>query len=141
MESIRNLAIIFCAVCVMSGGLRLFSGEQLQKSADYILALILLTSIIAAVMNADFSFNISSEDIVAEASVGEIAISEYQAEYITARLLEEKEIEYEKIVAKANKSEDGSIVISKITITGAKEGERAVAAVKELKLTSTVVLE
>ena len=125
----------------MSGGLRLFAGEKLQKSADYILSLILLTSIIAAVMNADFSFNISGEDIVAEASVGEIAISEYQAEYITSRILEEEKIEYEKIEAKANKSEDGSIVISKITITGAKEGKRAVAAVEELKLTSTVILE
>ena len=125
----------------MSGGLRLFAGEKLQKSTDYILALILLTCVIAAVMNADFSFNISNEDIVAEASLGEIAISEYQAEYITARVLDEEKIEYEKIEAKANKSEDGSIVISKITITGAKEGERAVAAVKELKLTSTVILE
>ena len=125
----------------MSGGLRLFAGEKLQKSADYILALILLTCVIAAVTNADFSFNISNEDIVAEASLGEIAISEYQAEYITARVLDEEKIEYEKIEAKANKSEDGSILISKITITGAKEGERAVAAVKELKLTSTVILE
>ena len=141
MGQIKELAVIFCAACALSGGFRLLSGGALQKSAGYILSLILLTSVVIAISRTDMDFNISVEQSAASATEAEEAMSEYQAEYICQKLLDEKGIIYEKITADATKTDDGGIVINEITIKGADKGDEAVKAVVLSGLTETVVLE
>lgn len=141
MDGIKELAVIFCAACVLSGGFRLLSGGALQKSAGYILSLILLTSVVMAISRTDIDFNVRVEQSAVSAAEAEEAMSEYQAEYICSKLLDEKGIIYEKITADATKTDDGGIVINEITIKGADKGEEAVKAVVSSGLTETVVLE
>ena len=76
----------------------------------------MLVSIVGAVSSADFSFEIKESSLSASAVETELALSEYQAEYICHALLSEEGIKYEKIKARATKTEDGGIIINEIIL-------------------------
>ena len=97
MESIKTIAAVFCGVCVLSGGFQLLSGGALEKSAGYILSLIMLVCIIGALSNADFDFEIK-ESSAAVSTAGTLELSEYQAEYISRKVLDEKGIKYKTVL-------------------------------------------
>ncbi len=141
MESLKELTTVFCAVCLLSGGLALLSNGLLEKSVGYILSLILLASVVGAVAKIDIDMNIKTETESTAATVGAEGVSEYQAEYICRSLLEEKGINYEKVEATATKKEDGSIIISKITVKGTDRGAEAVKTVVESGLCDRVDIE
>ena len=140
MESIKTIAAVFCGVCVLSGGFQLLSGGALEKSAGYILSLIMLVCIIGALSNADFDFEIK-ESSAAVSTAGTLELSEYQAEYISRKVLDEKGIKYKKITADATKTEDGSIIINNITIKGAEPSDKAIELLLATGLTETVKTE
>lgn len=140
MESIKTIAAVFCGVCVLSGGFQLLSGGALEKSAGYILSLIMLVCIIGALSKADFDFEIK-ESSAAVSTAGALELSEYQAEYISRKVLDEKGINYEKITADATKTEDGSIIINNITIKGADPSDKAIELLLATGLTETVKTE
>lgn len=139
MDSVRELAIVFCAVSVLTGAIGILSGGALEKSAGYILSLIFLASLVTALAGADFNIEIKAEEAIAENAEYEEALSEYQAEHLAAALLSEKELPFEKITASATKTEDGSIIISEIVIWGGNEA--AAKAVKESGICEKVSLE
>ena len=139
MDSVRELAIVFCAVSVLTGAIGILSGGALEKSAGYILSLIFLASLVTALAGADFNIEIKAEEAIAENAEYEESLSEYQAEYLAAALLSEKELPFEKITASATKTEDGSIIISEIVILGGNEA--AAKAVKESGICEKVSLE
>lgn len=141
MEPIRQLAIVFCAVTVLSGGFQLLTGGALEKSAGYILSLVLLVSVIVAVSRTEFDFEIKKGETAAAAYEYEESLSEYQAEYICKAILSERGIEFEKVYANATKTEDGGIVINEITVKGAENAEAAVKAILDSKITETVTAE
>lgn len=140
MESIKTIAAVFCGVCVLSGGFQLLSGGALEKSAGYILSLIMLVCIIGALSKADFDFEIK-ESSAAVSTAGALELSEYQAEYISRKVLDEKGIKYKKITADATKTEDGSIIINNITIKGADPSDKAIELLLATGLTETVKTE
>ena len=140
MESIKTIAAVFCGVCVLSGGFQLLSGGALEKSAGYILSLIMLVCIIGALSKADFDFEIK-ESSAAVSTAGALELSEYQAEYISRKVLDEKGIKYKKITADATKTEDGSIIINNITIKGAEPSDKAIELLLATGLTETVKTE
>lgn len=139
MDSVRELAVVFCAVSVLTGAIGILSGGALEKSAGYILSLIFLASLVTALAGADFNIEIKAEEAIGENAEYEEALSEYQAEYLAAALLSEKELPFEKITASATKTEDGSIIISEIVILGGNEA--AAKAVKESGICEKVSLE
>ena len=139
MDSVRELAIVFCAVSVLTGAIGILSGGALEKSAGYILSLIFLASLVTALAGADFNIEIKAEEAIAENAEYEEAVSEYQAEYLAAALLSEKKLPFEKITASANKTDDGSIIISEIVILGGNEA--AAKAIKESGICEKVSLE
>lgn len=141
MDSVRELAIVFSAVAVLTGAIGILSGGALEKSAGYILSLIFLASVVSALANGNFNIELKTEQAVAENRENEERLSEYQAEYICAEILEEKGIAFEKITAYANKTEDGSIIISEIRIKGAGDANEAVRAVEESGLCKKITLE
>ncbi len=141
MDSVRELAVVFCAVSVLSGAIGILTGGAMEKSAGYILSLIFLASVITALAGADFNLEIKVEQSAAASTKNEEAMSEYQAEYICAALLREKNIAFEKITATATKTEDGSIIINEIAIKGTDGGEEAVKAVRDCGICEKVILE
>lgn len=141
MDSVRELAIVFSAVAVLTGAIGILTGGALEKSAGYILSLIFLASVISAFAGGNFNIELKMEQAISENTDNEERISEYQAEYICAEILKEQGITFEKITASANKTEDGSIIISEIRIKGAGESNDAVKAVEESGLCKKVILE
>lgn len=128
MDSVRQIALSFCASAVFCAGVGVLNGKVLEKSGRYIIALILLCSVIGTLASADFSLGFLPENVPAlgQSETAE-DLSGYSAEYLIASLLKEKGISFEKISANVTKNEGGSIVISEITVFGADNPE----AVKE----------
>ncbi len=141
MDSIKELATVFCAVCLLSGGLGLLVGGKLRKSAGYILSLILLLSVVGALAKTDLDFNIEQKTEAALSEGYEEAMSEYQAEYIAGTLLREAQISYEKVSASANKNPDGGIIINEIIIKGASNTAEAARIIKQSGLCDRVKTE
>lgn len=137
MEEIKDLAVIFCAVCVLSGGFRILVGGALEKNAGFLLSLLLLTGIVCAFADTTFNFDFDIAQTVAQSGEWEEEMSEYQAEYICGKLLKEKGIEFEKIYVDTTKCEDGSIVINEIRIKGTKIDEAA-KVIKQSGICETV---
>lgn len=124
MNSVKEIALSFCASAVFCAGVGVLNGKVLQKSGRYIIALILLCSVIGTIASADFSLGVLPENVPAlEQSETAEDLSGYSAEYLIASLLKEKGISFEKISAKVTKNEGGSIVISEITVIGAENPE------------------
>lgn len=141
MDSIRELATVFCAVSVFVGTIGILTGGALDKSMGYILSLIFLASVVSALHSGNFNIELKGEQAMAQNSENEERLSEYQAEYICKEILKEQSISFEKITATANKTEDGSIIISEIRIKGADMCDEAVRVVEESGLCKKVILE
>ena len=141
MEWIKQLAAVFCAVCILTGAMELLHDGALKKSMNFILALILLVCVVGAVSGTRWSLDFDYNKAEASKTKTEEAISEYQAEYICRSLLNDKGIAFEKITAKANKTADGSIIISEIKIKGSDRAEEAAKEISNSGICDTVILE
>jgi hypothetical protein len=142
VDSVKEIALTFCAAAVLLSGISLLGTSALEKSKRYIITLIMLCSVIGSVANAEFDFSLPDTDVFT-ASGEETAenISAYQAEYIVADLLKKEKIKYEKVTAKANKNQDGSIVINEITISGAEEREKILSVLRKTGIDCRVVFD
>lgn len=121
MDTVRDIAITFCASAVFTAAISLLHGRALEKSGRYIIALVLLCSVISAVAKGDFDFSLPTAASAAQEYKGVSDLCEYQAEYIISNILKDNGIMYKNITAKATKNEDGSIIINEIQIEGVKE--------------------
>lgn len=130
MDSVREIALTFCAAAVFTSALSLIYGKTLEKSGRYIIALILICSVIGAVAKGDFDFSLPSNETALEESEAVAAMCEYQAEYLIADILRESGIAFENISAKATKKEDGSIIINEIELEGAGDEEQTLQALE-----------
>lgn len=140
MDSVREIAIIFCAAAVLSGAVNFLVGGTMQKSVKYITALILLVSVTAGIVRADWDFEISdfAETDSVEAAA-EVSLCEYQAEYMIKEIFDKNAVEYKEIQTEATKLEDGSIIINEITVKGADNKEKAAELLASLGIDCRVV--
>ncbi len=129
MDTVREIAITFCAAAVFAAALSLLHGRALEKSGRYIIALILLCSVIGAIAKGDFNLSMPAFNSQEEESSAVTDICEYQAEYLVAGVLREKGVTFENILAKATKNEDGSIIINEIEVVGTTE-EQVIKALR-----------
>lgn len=125
MDSVKEIAMTFCAAAVMTAAIGLLGGNRLEKSVRYIIALTLICSVISVAVNKDFKFFISSTPNDTP-SYNTDSLYEYQAEYLIGDILGQRDIQFENITAKATKKEDGSIVINEIEISGCKQSQSAI---------------
>ncbi len=124
MNSVKEIALCFCATAVFCAGVSVLSGKALEKSGRYIIALILLCSVIGTVSTANLSIDLLPQNTGEQESISAAAISGFAAEYLIANLLSENQITFEKITATVSKNQDGGIVISEIEIKGATNPEK-----------------
>lgn len=115
MSAFLSFLSAFCVGCVVLGGLYLLVPEgKLQKAVRYTFSLcflcILITSI-GTIGSLDFKIEQKSEDEFV--SVGAAAES---ARIVFERALTNSEISFRKITVLTDKTDDGSIFISKVTV-------------------------
>ena len=122
MNSVREIAAMFCGAAVLSAAVLVLAPSSLNSSSKYITALIMLCVLVSGIARGNFSFDFSNFNNNAQTAAStEAKLSQYQAEYLVGELLSGKGVEYRNISAKATKSEDGSIIISEIKIEGTND--------------------
>lgn len=139
MNSIREIALTFCAAAVFTAALGMLNGRALQKSGRYIIALILLCSVIGAVANQGFSFDFAVETSTAKQNTAQISLCEYQAEILIGEILQKGGIGFQNITANATKSGDGSIIINEIEIETDDPQNKALEVLTEQGIDCKVV--
>lgn len=125
MDKIREIALCFAGTAVFCSAAGLLCGNLLQKSSRYIIALVMLCSIVSAVFSGGFSFAAALPQAEEAPVYEELSLYEYQAEYLVGQLLSDEGIIYLDIRASANKTADGSIIISEIILSGVSDSSAA----------------
>ncbi len=131
MGTIKDIAFAFCAAAIISAAVGLLCGNRLEKSMRYIISLTLICTVISVAVGRKFTFFAQTQP-QSTVSYDEMPLYEYQAEYLIADILKKEGIEFENITAKATKSEDGSIVINELEISGCKSREKAVNTLNDM---------
>lgn len=116
MNFLNSFVISVSASCILIGVLYTITpGGEITKTIKYLFALIFIISIITAakitVKNADFELQVETPEVKSQEEM-QIAA----AEYIYSYALQKNSINFSKITVCTDKSEDGSIKISKVII-------------------------
>lgn len=116
MEGLNSFIISFCGSCVLLGFLyMLCPSGSMSASVKYIFCLCFVCCVVGAAMtipSPDFSYfdEISSAEILTEQNTA------VTAEAVFSEALKEQNINFRKITVDTNKTGDGSIIISKVTV-------------------------
>ncbi len=142
MNSVKEIALCFCATAVFCAGISILNGKVLEKSGRYIMALIILCSIIGSVSAAKWEPGFLPQNVI-ESGENKTAnaIGEHSAEYIVGNLLKENEITFEKITATVSKNAENGIVISEIEINGVSNPEKAREILRKTGIDCSVVFK
>lgn len=124
MNSVREIALAFCAAAIVTAAVGLLSGNRLQLSLRYIISLGLICSVLTSFSGKDFKFHYSKAAQTASSYSNE-SYYEKQAEAVIKQILNEKGITAQKISASATKSEENSIIINEIEILGCSDEQKA----------------
>lgn len=131
MNGLTSFLTSLCAACVFIGAMHLICPDgNLGKPVKYILSLVFLVTVISAagLLKGGFDTDIGFE---ASASVSDEELKAASARYVYAQALRRSEINFTEITVCTDKTEDGSIVISKVIIYSDCEKERIRAALGE----------
>ena len=142
MNTVKEIALSFCASAIFCAGIGVLGGDSLRKSGRYIVALIMLCSVVGAIASADIdlSFFSKTESSESEAASTE-ELSGYAAEQLISVFLKEKGIVFVKITAEATKNDEDGIVINKLVISGAREEEKIRGLLGEIGIDCVVTFE
>lgn len=116
MNFFNTFITAFCTGCLLIGALHLLCPDgAMQKPVKYVLSLVFMLTVIAAasitVKNAKFDTGAFTPTETAGEELDTAA-----AEYVYAHALESAGINFSKITVCTDKSEDGSIIISKVIV-------------------------
>ena len=128
MSGLTSFLTSLCAACVFIGAMHLICPDgNLGKPVKYVLSLVFLVTVISAagLLKGGFDTDISFE---ASAAVSEEELKTATARYVYGQALSAAEINFTEITVCTDKTEDGSIVISKVIIYSDCEKERILAA-------------
>ena len=131
MSGLNTFLASLCAAAVFIGALHLICPDgSLGKPVKYVLSLVFLVTVISAAgllkggITADISFNTTAE-------VSDEALKAAEAKYVYGQVLKSNEINFTEITVCTDKTEDGSIVISKVIIFSDCAEERIRSALGE----------
>ncbi|HCH28549.1 MAG TPA: hypothetical protein DEW35_03475 [Ruminococcaceae bacterium] len=127
MREFSSFAISFCGVCVATGGIYMLIPEgRMTKTVKYIIVLTLISAFIGVFsVNLSINFqNRSNKSQYAESERGEKIMGA-----VFEQALKMNDIEFEKIVIFTDKTEEGSITITKIQVFTNENREKVVSAI------------
>ena len=116
MNFIYSVLTAFCAACIFIGTLYILCPDgAISKSVKYLLSLVFLVSVIAAA-----NVVVKKSDVkipaVTTPEINTQNLDSTNAELFYSYLLNRAGIEFSKISVYTDKSDDGSIIISKVLI-------------------------
>ena len=131
MTRLSDFFITFCVSAVFIGALLIICPNgQMSKSVKYILSLVFTLLIISSAVKIDFNLDFTPNTNVIN-SHAEV-INTHSAVYVYSQCLKAAKIEFSKISVLTNKSDDGSIVISKVLIFSKEDKNKILLALGEV---------
>ena len=131
MSGLSAFLTALCTACVFIGAVHLICPDgTLEKPVKYVLSLVFIVTIISAAgflkggFNTDITFNTAAE-------VSDEELKAASARYVYGQLLKSGEIIFSEITDCTDKTEDGSIVISKVIIYSDFDKQGVLAALGE----------
>ena len=131
MSGLSAFLTTLCTSCVFIGAVHLICPDgTLEKPVKYVLSLVFIVTIISAAgflkggFNTDITFNTAAE-------VSDEELKAASARYVYGQLLKSGEINFNEITVCTDKTEDGSIVISKVIIYSDCDKQGVLAALGE----------
>lgn len=123
MNALRDFAVSFCTVCAVMGALyMLVPSGAAQRAVKYLFSLIIVICVISALPGLK-SIRASLPQTAAETEISEeMRITAARLTFETA--LQSAGIEFDKITVWADKSDDGSIKITKVTVASSDNGDK-----------------
>lgn len=141
MNYLASFITSFCAACVFIGALYMLAPDGvMHKSVKYILTLVFVLSVISAAAITAKNRNIEIDKFSAE-EINTAALDEETAHFVFESTLKGCEIEFSKITVCTNKTESGSISISKVIICTHCPEEKIMTALNGLTENIEVVVE
>lgn len=130
MSNFSSFLLSFCTSCILLGFLyMLCPSGSMSKSVKYVFCLCFLCSILACASGISktglIEFNV---DIQPQAAVNE-QLSATTAQSVFETALESSGIDFRKITVDTDKLQDGSIIISKVTVYTAADIESVIQAI------------
>lgn len=127
MTRLSDFFITFCVSAIFIGALLIICPNgQMSKSVKYILSLVFTLLIISSALKINFDLNFTPETEAINSYTE--ALDNKSAEYVYGQCLKAAEIEFSKISVLTNKSESGSIVISKVLIFSKEDKNKILSA-------------
>ncbi|MBR5472568.1 MAG: hypothetical protein IKU82_01115 [Clostridia bacterium] len=129
MEGLNSFITSFCGSCILLGFLFvLCPSGGMAGSVKYIFCLCFLCCVLGA------AFSIKTPDFSQFSAYGSSEILSEQNAAVTAQTvfceaLRQKNINFRKITVDTNKLNDGSIIISKVTVYSSDDSSRIVEAI------------
>lgn len=131
MTRLSDFFITFCLSAIFIGALLIICPNgQMSKSIKYILSLVFTLLIISSAVKIDFNLDFTPNTNVIN-SHAEV-INTHSAVYVYSQCLKAAKIEFSKISVLTNKSDDGSIVISKVLIFSKEDKNKILLALGEV---------
>ena len=131
MTRLSDFFITFCVSAIFIGALLIICPNgQMSKSIKYILSLVFTLLIISSAVKIDFNLDFTPNTNVIN-SHAEV-INTHSAAYVYSQCLKAAKIEFSKISVLTNKSDDGSIVISKVLIFSKEDKNKILLALGEV---------
>ncbi len=137
MNHLNSFFISFCVSSIFIGFVFIICPNgQMKNSVKYILSLVFTLIIISSALKIDF--NLSLEPNAGDTHAQTQAINEATAVYVYKSLLEKADIEFSEISVFTNKTDDGSIVISKVLIFSQEDKSKILTALEGLEQNTEV---
>ena len=116
MSGLYEFIVVFCSTSLLFGGIYMLKPSgNIGKAVKYIFALIFLCSVLGAIFNIKIddldNFTINSNQHIEASSLGHDAL-----ELTFEEALRSSGLIFSKITVCTNKNENGSIIISKVTV-------------------------
>ena len=128
MNFFSSFVSAFCAACVFIGGLYMLCPDGVMgKSVKYIFTLVFILSVVSAAAMAAGRWEWDTAEYEAS-EIDTQAMQTSSAKFIFAELLRKAGIDFSKITVCTDKTESGSISISKVILCSDCESDRILAA-------------
>ncbi len=141
MKNVTLIVAAVCSACVLIGALHMLCPDGvMQKPVKYLISLAFLVTLVAtvlpAVQHVEWNWHISAAQ-----SEQSAALETAAAEYVYASVLRAEGINFSKITVCTDKTQDGSISISKVIIVSNAESEKILSALRAVVENVKVVIQ
>lgn len=140
MESLKFFVASFCTICIVLGVLHFLRPTgAMEKPFVYVLSLVFLSVMLAAavgIKNFSPKFPEIKQEINTNGEIFELTVRQ-----VFERVLKDGNVKFRKIEVCTDKTEDGSIIINKVTVYSSDPPNRIVELIGNSESYEVIVLD